>query len=91
MSPSETSSMSGWFQTNRTLPSIDSLRASLVEPVQAVAFWTAIGLPLVYVPMLATGTGWQNPIALLALLLLNVAAFVVGHEHNLPESGRSQP
>lgn len=90
MSPSETSSMSGWSQTNRTLPSIDSVRSSLVEPVQAIAFWAAIGLPLVYVPMLATGAVWQNPIALLALLMLNIAAFVVGHEHNLPESGRSQ-
>jgi hypothetical protein len=66
------------------------VRANLVEPVQAIAFWTAIGLPLVYLPMLATGAVWQNPMALLALLLLNVAAFVVGHEHNLPESGRSQ-
>lgn len=90
MSPSETSSLSGWLRTDRTLPSIESVRANLVEPVQAIAFWTAIGLPLVYLPMLATGAVWQNPMALLALLLLNVAAFVVGHEHNLPESGRSQ-
>ncbi|MEF8800775.1 MAG: hypothetical protein V5A38_02605 [Halolamina sp.] len=90
MSPSETSSMSGWLRTDRTLPAIESLRSALLEPVQAIAFWTAIGLPLVYVPMLATGAVWQNPVAVLAILVLNIVAFVVGHEHNLPESGRSQ-
>lgn len=90
MSPSETSSMSGFLRTDRTLPSIESVRSALVEPIQAVAFWTAIGLPLVYAPMLVTGAVGQNPIALLALLMLNIAAFVVGHEHNLPESGHPQ-
>lgn len=88
MSPSETSPLSPWTRTNRTLPTVESLRDSVVEPVQAAAFWAAIGLPLLYVPMLATGAGWEYPIALAALFLLNAVAFVVGHEHNQPESGR---
>lgn len=85
MSPSETSPLSALTRTNRTLPNVASLRSAVAEPVQAAAFWSAIALPLVYVPMLATGVVWEHPVALLALFVLNIVAFVVGHEHNQPD------
>lgn len=85
MSPSETSPMAGLFHRQSTLPSIESVRSHVMPPVRAAAFWTAIALPLVYVPMLATGAVWQHPLALLSLFLLNVVAFVVGHDHNQPD------
>lgn len=85
MSPSGTSPLSASIGTNRTLPAIESVRSALVEPVRAAAFWTAIALPLVYVPMLTTSAIWEHPVVLLALFVLNAVAFVVGHEHNQPD------
>lgn len=85
MSPSETSPLFASLGTSRTLPAIESVASAVVEPVRAAAFWTAIALPLLYVPMLATGAIWEHPVALLALLTLNLVAFVVGHEHNQPD------
>jgi hypothetical protein len=88
MSPSETSPLAASLRMNRTLPAIETVRSALVEPVRAAAFWTAITLPLVYVPMLATGAIGEHPVALLALIALNAVAFVVGHEHNQPDASR---
>lgn len=59
--------------------------------VRVVAFWTAILLPLTYLPMLF-GAGAETlglvgqPHVLLVLLALNLLAFLVGHDHRLPES-----
>lgn len=88
MSPSETSPLAAWTQTNRTLPTLETIRSTFAGPVQAIAFWAAIGLPLLYVPMLATGAIWEDPVALFVLFVLNIVAFVVGHEHNQPDSSQ---
>ncbi|MFB6221339.1 MAG: hypothetical protein ABEH90_07850 [Halolamina sp.] len=85
MSRSEASPMAALSRTGRALPSIESVRSFVVAPIRAAAFWTAIALPVVYLPMLVTGAGWEQPLLLLALLVLNVAAFVVGHDHNRPD------
>jgi hypothetical protein len=54
--------------------------------VRATAFWTAIALPLITVPMLATEVAWESPLTLLALFFVNALAFVVGHGHNQPDA-----
>ena len=55
---------------------------SFVRHVEAVAFWSAIALPFLYLPLLFTGLETtQELLAFLGLLGLNLVAFVVGHRH----------
>jgi VIT1/CCC1 family predicted Fe2+/Mn2+ transporter len=58
------------------------LTSSLRTLVRAIAFWTAVLLPLVYVPLLATGLD-SVPMALtfVALMTVNVCALVVGQPY----------
>ena len=56
--------------------------AVLTKPLEAVGFWSAIALPFLYVPLLATGiTDTSSQLAALVLIGLHVAALVVGHKH----------
>lgn len=67
---------------------LDELHATvrnspLVGPLQFVAFWMAIALPFLYVPLLIE-TQLQTTAeaaTFLALLGLNVLALLVGHSH----------
>lgn len=62
------------------LPGVGS---SVVEPLTGIAFWTAIALPFLHLPLLFT-TGLSSSAAqtaFLALVALNVAALLVGHPH----------
>lgn len=64
---------------DETVPSVGQ---SLVAPVQGIAFWTAIALPFLYVPLLANGL--QSSAARTAfgvLVLANVVALLVGHSY----------
>ena len=57
-------------------------RRPLLEPVRGVAFWTAIALPFVQLPLIVSGL--ERPttaMAFLALLALNVFALYVGHAY----------
>ncbi|OIB59131.1 hypothetical protein [Natrialba sp. SSL1] len=50
--------------------------------VRAIAFWSAIVLPFVYVPLLLTGLStWVESMLFLFLLGCNLVALYVGHEH----------
>lgn len=52
------------------------------EPVQAIAFWLAVVLPLVHLPILATGlSNGAETTLFVGLLGLNVVAVVAGHAH----------
>ncbi|NHX37076.1 MULTISPECIES: hypothetical protein [Halolamina] len=62
-----------------------SFAASMLGPVRAAAFWSAVALPLTYVPMVATGAMWDLPVVFSVLLALNAVAFLVGHGHD-PET-----
>jgi hypothetical protein len=86
MSPSEATSLAGSNRTPFALPTGEQLRSMVVGPVRAVAFWTAIALPLLSLPMVLTGVVWKHPLALLSLFALNVVAFVLGHRHNQPDA-----
>lgn len=54
----------------------------VVRPIEAVAFWAAVAMPFVYLPLLITGIETTSEaIALLALIALHVAALVVGRRY----------
>jgi hypothetical protein len=50
------------------------------RPIEAAAFWAAIALPFLYLPLLAQGFSSNNELFVFAgLLVLNALALVVGH------------
>lgn len=61
-------------------PTVDKLRVAF-KPMQFVAFWAAILLPLVYLPMLYGGLNGHQQATFVALLGANLLSFVVGHGH----------
>lgn len=59
-----------------------SLPPGVVNPIKGIAFWTAIVLPFLYLPLLATGLQSRATILAFVLLVgLNVAALLVGHPY----------
>ena len=61
---------------------VSSLRKTVFAPIHAVAFWIAVILPFLYVPLLASGlssTATMN--AFFALLAANAVALLIGHPH----------
>lgn len=57
-------------------------RLPLATSLRFVAFWTAIALPFLYVPLLVGGLGTGEAIAFGGLLLLHVVALRLGHDYN---------
>lgn len=54
----------------------------LGKPLSAVAFWIAIGLPLLYVPLLAAGLhSSQDLLLFLGLFALHLVALFGGRSH----------
>jgi|AntDeeMetagen285_2_1112576.scaffolds.fasta_scaffold13099_2 hypothetical protein len=52
------------------------------QPIQAIAFWLAVGLPVVSLSLFATGLTNRAEVALfVGLLGLNAVAVVAGHAH----------
>lgn len=62
---------------------IESVGSSVPDPVTGAAFWAAVALPFLYLPLLfLTGLSSQGTTAaFVALLTLNVVALLVGHPH----------
>lgn len=58
-----------------------TLRHAVVEPLRALSFWTAVLLPLAYLPLVANGLGPGETTVLLVLVVANAAALVLGHGH----------
>ncbi|WP_255148765.1 hypothetical protein [Halorarius halobius] len=74
-------------QVRETLRDARGLQLTQVlrRPVEALAFWAAVLLPFAYVPLLVGGFGFDpsSSVALFgALLVANVVALLVGHDHN---------
>jgi len=64
----------------RTTPLLDSLAPAAT--LRAFAFWTAVVVPFLHVPLLASGLSAPGELrAFAALLALNVAALYVGHPY----------
>lgn len=59
----------------------ETVVAGLARAVRAVAFWAAVGLPFVYLPLVVSGVSGQQWLALGGLLLANAVALVAGHAH----------
>lgn len=58
-------------------------RSQLFRPIEAIAFWTAIALPFLYVPLLFMGLETTAELGVFfGLVVLNGVAFIVGHRHN---------
>lgn len=59
----------------------------LVDTARTVAFWVAIVLPFLYIPLLASGDTAANVLPPVAtLVVVNVVALVVGHGHRRAEA-----
>lgn len=54
---------------------------AVATPLRFVAFWTAVALPFLYVPLLVGGLRGQQALVFTGLLLLNFVAVVLGHGH----------
>ncbi|WP_276301980.1 hypothetical protein [Halorussus lipolyticus] len=55
---------------------------TLTTPFEVVGFWSAIALPFLYLPLLASGISTQGELlTFIGLLALNVAALLAGHSH----------
>ncbi|WP_276257920.1 hypothetical protein [Haloglomus litoreum] len=66
-----------------TLARLARLGVPAVAAVETVGFWTAVALPLCYVPLLLTGLSSERDAALLgALVVLHLIALSAGHAHN---------
>ena len=62
----------------------------LVETGQRVAFWAAVVLSLVYVPMLYALSGETKGIVVGAVLTLHAACLVVGHDYTHRQENTGQ-
>lgn len=60
-------------------PSLTRGVEQLAEQLQAVAFWSAVLLPFLFIPVLQTGIFVENPLTVVGLLAFNVVCAVVGH------------
>lgn len=79
-------------QTNPSLPEsalpdaapvsvLNRVGARVRAPLETAAFWAAVVLPVVYLPLLATGLEGQTMVAFVGLLALNALSLVLGHSH----------
>lgn len=80
MNPSPTERLSRTERLTNALPLAESRRL-LAMPVQALAFWAAIAMPALYVPMLWDGLGANESLLFVGLVLANALALLVGHEY----------
>ena len=56
--------------------------AGVQRRVRRAAFWAAVGLPFLHIPLLLTGLGSPTALeAFLVLVVLNVVALVLGRPH----------
>ena len=61
---------------------IHTIGSHIRQGVEMVGFWVAVALPFIVVGAIAAGLWRQYPLTLTALLLVNIAALVVGQDHN---------
>jgi hypothetical protein len=63
-------------------PTRVSLLHELARRLRGLAFWSAIALPFLHIPLLVTGLGDSTTLlAFLALVAVNVVALVLGQPH----------
>lgn len=60
---------------------VETVLGGTARTIEALAFWTAVGLPLVYLPLIVGGGAGQQWIALVGLLLVHVVVLVASHDY----------
>lgn len=59
---------------------------ALFRPFEALAFWSAVALPFVYIPLLLSGIETSAELLAVATLIgAHVVALVLGHHHRLDD------
>lgn len=53
----------------------------ITRAIRGLAFWTAVGLPFCYLPVVVDGLTGQEGLALVGLLVVNIVALVAGHNY----------
>ncbi|WP_054519804.1 hypothetical protein [Halanaeroarchaeum sulfurireducens] len=82
MSRPSTSAASSPSRLSSSLPGTLSAYETVLRPIEAVAFWMAVIMPFVYVPLLVTGVETSSEqIAVAALVAVHVVALVVGRRY----------
>ncbi|MFB6297240.1 MAG: hypothetical protein ABEH56_01835 [Salinirussus sp.] len=61
---------------------LETVRRQLASVVRSVGFWAAVALPFVVLSLITTGAADGSPFLVGGLLAANVAALVVGRNHN---------
>ena len=68
---------------DRARDTLGTARSHVMTPLRLVGFWSAIALPFLYVPLVATGLETSQELTVfLALLAANVLAVAVGHSYS---------
>lgn len=65
----------------RLVQGVEAVVERLARAVRALAFWAAVGLPFVYLPLVVSGVSGQQWFALGGLLLAHAVALVAGHDY----------
>lgn len=66
----------------RSVSSVRTVSKHVLSPIRAIAFWIAVALPFLYLPLLALDLSSGAVMgAFLALLLCNAVALLIGHQH----------
>lgn len=63
----------------------ERLVGSLARGLESLAFWTAVGLPLVYLPLVVDGLAGREWLALAILLVAHGVALIAGHGYGREE------
>lgn len=80
--PMSSSTNNGLRSSLQSVPSFSEASEHVLSPIRALAFWIAVALPFLYLPLLAVGLSSRALTgAFLALLLCNAVALLVGHDH----------
>lgn len=80
MSPSSPSRTD--FAERTVLPTLSQYGTGLKSGVRTAAFWSAIVLPFLHLPLMATGLESTSvSLAFAVLVALNVLAVIVGQPH----------
>lgn len=72
---------------------LETITPTFAAPIRKAGFWGAIVLPVVYLPVLATGLSTSLELGLfLGLVAVNLAALYVGHAYtDRRRDGGSRP
>lgn len=79
-----TSEPSPTLQLSTVVTPFDRLGDALTGVVTFLAFWVGTLLPLTYVPLLVGDVLTTRPLAFGLLVVVNVAAMVLGHGYKRP-------